>query len=151
MNVILLPLVLTMYGSGLSGLPSTSSPSCPAQTETGRRLVTDYAGSDRNAEVRERKHLPRIAGDRVRVLAGERDTLLCERLMAALRQRAEAVGGTLSGSAPEFYAVGAHYYAVLPQPPSRCKPGPRHACVDLRSHSLDVFDRDLNLVASSRL
>jgi hypothetical protein len=67
--------------------------------------------------------------------------------MAFLEQQAVAAGGSLAGSSPEFYRVGAYYFAVIPAKPSRCKAPPGQICISTRWQSLDVFDSDMKHLA----
>jgi hypothetical protein len=149
MTPLILTLLVALGGTapdGASALGFNGGVSeCPAQTPRGRRLATTYASSDFYASARARRGLRRAAADEVRPLT---DANACKRLMALLDSRAKQAGGTLTGSRPEFYAVGEYYYAVLPAAPSQCTPRPRHVCIDTRWQGLDVFDRNFNLLAS---
>jgi hypothetical protein len=144
-------LVLLFFATVLMGVTPPAPPAaqtvaeCPAPTAHGRRLVTQWASSDNYTSSRNARGISRVAAEEVRPLT---DGSACGRLRAFLEQQAVAAGGSLAGSRPEFYRVGAYYYAVLPAEPSRCKAPPGQICISTRWQALDVFDSELKHLAS---
>lgn len=142
--------VLLFFATALLGvtppapLTAQTVAECPAPTTHGRRLVTQWASSDTYTSSRNARGISWVAAEEVHPLT---DGAICGRLRAVLAQQALAAGGSLTGSRPEFYRVGAYYFAVLPAEPSQCKAPPGQICISTRWQSLDVFDRELKHLA----
>lgn len=151
MTVAFLMVGLALNGTNLQ--PDRASPlphavECPAQTANGRRLVNLYANDDRYEASRTKNHVSRGAPEHVRRLE---DGAACARLMEILAERAASVGGSLNGTRPEFYTVGAYYYAVIPSEPRPCNAPGRSMCRGSHWQILHVFDRNFNLVAAAAM
>jgi hypothetical protein len=116
---------------------------CPASTPAGRRLVHLYTSDQLYARGRTRDGLARVAPEHLQRLE---DTGACARILQLLEERAQSVGGTTASSRPEIYTAGAYYYAVIPAPPSRCRPKPDSICLRGGWQPVHVFDRDFKLV-----
>lgn len=142
--------VLLFFATALVGvippapLAAQAVAECPAPTPHGRRLVTQWASSDTYTSSRNARGFSRVAAAEIHPLT---DGAICGNLRASLEQQALAAGGSLTGSRPEFYRVGAYYIAVLPAEPSRCKAPPGQICISTRWQSLDVFDGELKHLA----
>jgi hypothetical protein len=149
MTLLLISMLVLLGGATPGDAVRTEAPAyvagCPARTPIGLSLVTTYASSDLHTRSRHRHGFRRVVADEIRPVT---DGEACKRMMELLEARARSVGGTMSGSRPEFYEAGEHYYAVIPVEPSRCTPRPGHACIDTRWQTLIVFDRDYKLLAA---
>lgn len=124
---------------------ATRSMMCPATTERGQAVVTNFVSADRHESLRVRDRIPRSAPNQVRSL-GTPDAEACASLMAALERDAARWGFPFRSSGVEFYQVGEFYFGSRPLGRGSCKPGPDHACIDTRWQPLHIFDRDLKLV-----
>lgn len=145
--------VIAVGGSALPVSPPTyavQASACTSSTDDGRRVVENYTGLRVYESQRVRAGVPRTEPNQVRVLTGAQDADTCTRMKDALEQQARRYGRSARGVPLEFYQVGAFYFAVRTVPPSTCKPGPRHACVDLRWRGLHIFDQKLNRIESLR-
>jgi hypothetical protein len=103
-----------------------------------------YTSDELYERMRTRDGLGRVAPEHLQPLE---DTNACTRILEVLEARAQSVGGTTASSRPEIYTAGAYYYAVIPAPPSRCRPKPGSICIRGGWQPVHVFDRDLKLVS----
>lgn len=118
---------------------------CPATTPAGRHLVRLYASDPLYERSRTRYRVARVVPEHLQRLE---DTGACARILQLLEERAQSVGGTTASSSPELYTAGAYYYAVIPAPPSRCRPKPGSICLRGAWQAMHVFDREFKLVSA---
>lgn len=147
-------LAVIAAGGGLHATPTkahTDQPTaCATPTEGGQRRVEDFTGRGLYEKSRAELGVPRTSPEQVRLLTNALDADACMRMRDAFEQQARRLGGTARGLPLEFYQVGAFYYVVRSVPQSTCKPGPRHACIDLRWWGFHIFDKDFNRLKSIR-
>lgn len=139
-------LALLAFGITVPQVPTvqsqlTRSAVCPATTDNGRVVVTNFVSAERHERSRRRNGITRSAPDRVRAL-GTRDANACAALMSALEREATRLGVPFQSSGLEFYQVGEFYFASRPLPPSSCRSGPDHACFDTRWQTLHILAHD---------
>jgi len=147
MNPLFLILAVALHGSAeFQPLHPTQPSGCPAATAQGLRVMDVFTNAERYAAFKSRYRLR--ASTQIGTV---KDALACERLRAVLTTHAREAGANFTSAGVEFYEDANYYYAVIPAPPSRCTPGPDHACLSTRWQSVRVFDRNFTFISGAAI
>lgn len=126
--------------------PAAAGAQCTAETETGRRLVVDFATQHTNARP---TGVPVVAASQIRALANPGDSGVCQQLFSVWWAQWNNPDEPKPVWAWTYYQVGDLYYVVLhktPPPVSRNADGSVN--ISLNWSPIFIIDRSSRLVAT---
>jgi hypothetical protein len=118
MTIVLLAAALSdgrSEPSARTAVAGSTALSCPAENGQSHRLAVRLANDPAYVNVRARVGI--AASSDVAVLTDAADAPRCQQMLAYAQQKAEAAGGSLTGTTTVFYRAGSCYFAIVTAPP----------------------------------
>jgi hypothetical protein len=138
-------LLIACCGILLSHPPGAGA-QCTAETETGRRLVLNYATQATNARP---PAVPVVSASQVRALTNPGDSAVCQQLFYVWWGQWNEPGEAKPGWAWTYYQVGSQYYVVAHKTAAPVSQNPDGTLnISLNWSPIFVLDGSYQLVAT---